>query len=177
MEVKLTQVEATDLSSIKLLLNAYKDHLGEYREISDPLLKDEYEYVSSSNDVYRFGIKISRNEYHPLDFVGICGIQNIDWVSRNGDLFFLMQDPDNPSKSTIPPSSAGSEAFNELLRFGFAEIGMNKLTIEVVRSNDITNIIDSMGFVAEGVKREARYKNGSYIDVAIYSLLSQEYSC
>lgn len=177
MEVKLTQVEITDLSSIKILFNAYKDHLSEYREISDSLLKEEYEYVSASSNVYRFAIKVSRNEFHPLDLVGICGIQNIDWVSRNADLFFIMQDPDNPSKNTIPPGETAKQAFNDLIKFGFSEIGLNKLTFELVRSNEVSLILDGFGFVAEGVKREARYKNGKYIDVAVYSLLSQEYLC
>ena len=37
------------------------------------------------------------------------------------------------------------------------------------------NLYEKVGFVHEGTKRNARYKNGKFVNMLIYSILKDEY--
>lgn len=70
----------------------------------------------------------------------------------------------------------GTDALRVLLRYGFAELGLHRVGLDVFAYN--TRAIATyrkLGFVEEGRRREVLYHAGERHDVVLMSLLSREW--
>jgi RimJ/RimL family protein N-acetyltransferase len=63
-----------------------------------------------------------------------------------------------------------------LCEYAFAERRLNKLRADVLATNDASRtVLDSLGFVEEGLLREEQYVYGEYVDVHRYGLLADDW--
>ena len=63
-----------------------------------------------------------------------------------------------------------------MLKFGFAELGMNKIYAAFLTRNPASGkVMAKMGMTFEGVLRQHVIKWGQYEDVGYYSILRSEY--
>ena len=68
------------------------------------------------------------------------------------------------------------DAYAVFLRHMFDEIGMNKVTVEVLEHNHrAQRLYERIGFVFEGRKRQEVWRDGRYLDSMILSILKSEY--
>ena len=170
----LSQIEAPDLPLIKGVLSSDFRNFSDFNsELSVSDVMQLYKESNNENN-YMFSIKITREEDYKRTLCGVCGISDIDWISRNGKLMFWMVDVGGFSAS--PQDYVTSRlAFSKLLAFGFKELNLYKLSFEVFDGNDVQAVLGDLGFVAEGVRRQAKFKRGKYIDTTVFSLVSQEF--
>lgn len=69
----------------------------------------------------------------------------------------------------------GTDTMRTLCRFGFDFMNLNRIELEVYLSNPrAIHVYETVGFVREGVRREAMYKYGRYLDVLVMGLLRGE---
>lgn len=69
------------------------------------------------------------------------------------------------------------EALNELVRFGFIVMKLNRIEANTDQYNLASQTtLESVGFIKEGVKREAEFEYGSFLDMHSYALLKKEWS-
>ncbi len=69
-----------------------------------------------------------------------------------------------------------TEACRAVIRYGFEQIGFNKVQICCRPSNTPSNkVIDKCGFTYEGTLRDFFYMDGHYEDRKYYSILASEY--
>ena len=69
-----------------------------------------------------------------------------------------------------------SEAPRGLIRFGFKEMGLNRIEASADPLNlRSLRLIEGRGFRKEGVLRQRFYYKGAFHDDAIYSLLKEEW--
>jgi RimJ/RimL family protein N-acetyltransferase len=67
-------------------------------------------------------------------------------------------------------------AYIQFMSFLFNEYGLNKISLEVLDTNvRAYNLYKSLGFRKEGVKRQEIYKEGTYIDSIVMSILKEEF--
>ena len=170
-KIDLMQIEKNDIPDLKRFINSFRHHLPEYKEVNIESLNEQYLLQLTDPNAYYFTIRGLKEGGYALYTEGFCSINNIDWVARHGELRFLMQG----SSATFPSTESAKQAFGKLLSFGFEEINLNKLWINVVDGNNIKEFLDKFGFVAEGIKREACFKRGEFVDITVCSLLAQEY--
>jgi RimJ/RimL family protein N-acetyltransferase len=70
----------------------------------------------------------------------------------------------------------GTAALREVLRIGFGEIGMHRIRLEVHAGNVRgVRCYEKCGFRHEGVLRQARFKRGRWVDVAVMAILREEW--
>lgn len=70
----------------------------------------------------------------------------------------------------------GTDAIATLLRFGFEEMNLNRIELNVYAENDrAIACYRKCGFVEEGRLRQARYQEGRYQDVVLMSVLREEW--
>jgi RimJ/RimL family protein N-acetyltransferase len=63
-----------------------------------------------------------------------------------------------------------------LLRHGFKTLNLNRICLRVYETNlGGIRAYEKAGFVHEGRFRQAEYRDGSYIDVLLMSVLQSEY--
>jgi RimJ/RimL family protein N-acetyltransferase len=70
----------------------------------------------------------------------------------------------------------GCDAIVTLLRFGFHEMGLNKVWLHVYEFNERARACyKKCGFVVEGTLRENAYREGKYIDTITMGILRSEF--
>lgn len=68
------------------------------------------------------------------------------------------------------------EVVDVLCRYGFTILGLQRLQVEAATDNEaMLRAATRAGFVAEGVRRQANWANGSFRDEAILGLLASEW--
>lgn len=70
----------------------------------------------------------------------------------------------------------GTEATKLMIDYGFEELGLNRISLEVYDFNKRARYVySSCGFVSEGRLREALYYNGEYHDAIIKSIIRSDW--
>lgn len=101
--------------------------------------------------------------------VGIFKISNIDWVSRTADVgwdIFL----------DWRRVGFGAEIVKTGADFCFSVLNLRRLTAEILEHNiPSAKCAIRAGFVLEGQKREAIYKDGRFMDSNLFGLLGRQF--
>ena len=110
------------------------------------------------------GAIIYRDEY-----VGDCGLGGIG-------------SPDNATEMgySISESEQGkgivTRVCRKLIEMAFLEQGVHRIMIRGATENLRSRAIpERLGFTFEGLQREAAFVQGNYLDLAVYSMLAQEW--
>jgi RimJ/RimL family protein N-acetyltransferase len=102
--------------------------------------------------------------------IGKCGTGHIDWKNSCVTIWIFIGNPENRSKGY------GSDALSLLVNFIFREMNMNRVQLYVFAFNErAVTSYKKVGFVVEGVQKQELFRNGTYNDVYIMSILKREY--
>ncbi|MCL5265013.1 MAG: GNAT family N-acetyltransferase [Chloroflexi bacterium] len=102
--------------------------------------------------------------------IGTVGLSNIDPVNRSAEFGRLMIGEDDELGK-----SYASDATRTLVRFGFVELSLNRIWLEVFAWNQQAIILyGRCGFWQEGVKRQAILAGGVFHDVVLMSVLRDD---
>jgi ribosomal-protein-alanine N-acetyltransferase len=102
--------------------------------------------------------------------VGNVALQNIDWISRSAELAVIIGEKDCRGKGI------GREACALVIRHGFSELNLNRIWFGTMENNTgMRKVAEALGFVCEGVLRQANCKQGRFVDGVVYGLLRSEY--
>lgn len=102
--------------------------------------------------------------------IGNCGLHLIDWRIRSTELGIFI------GEKGYWNQGIGTRVMKLLLHYGFETLNLNRIALEVYDSNPrAIHTYEKAGFVLEGRKRQATYRNGKYSDVLIMSVLRSEW--
>ena len=66
-----------------------------------------------------------------------------------------------------------TEVLEAVLDYAFDRVGFNRVQAEVFYGNDASSaVLKKCGMVLEGVARQKYYKNGEYIDTALWAIIA-----
>lgn len=171
-EVKIAQLERSDLYRIREFFNyGFRHLLDYYIPFSKLDIEKWYDDLGDNSKV--FAIRGSEDVYKDF-IVGLGGFLHIDWISRHAEIMFMMIDKGGP-KVTLHNTELSKAAFKQLLDLGFSNYNLNKVYINMHENNDIKLVLEESGFVAEGIRRQAIFKGGQFMDSIVFSLLLSEY--
>lgn len=98
--------------------------------------------------------------------VGVISLYDIDWINRKAIVGNL----------AVRTARVGLEAVQTLVTYGFSQLGLHRIECHAYGGNTYTPwICEKIGGVFEGAARESLYRNGSWTDVKIYSMLDREW--
>jgi diamine N-acetyltransferase len=101
--------------------------------------------------------------------IGNCAFFNIDWRVRSAEIGILV------GEKEFWNQGYGTEAMQLYVQHGFGTLNLNRIALDVYANNlRAIRCYEKAGFKHEGVKREAMYKDGKYIDVLIMSVLRRD---
>ena len=125
-----------------------------------------YEGQAKNEDEFVFGIRTLEDN----TLLGTCSVFDFNHASRNGTVGIYIGDPDNWGKGY------GSDAMRVLVRFGFMDLNLHRIELHVFSYNArAIKAYEKVGFVQEGALREALYRDGTYHDIHIMSILQREW--
>jgi RimJ/RimL family protein N-acetyltransferase len=102
--------------------------------------------------------------------IGNCGLHNVDLKNRSATFGIVIGEKDYWGKGY------GTDATRTLLRFGFAELGLNRVELEVYDYNPrAIRTYEKAGFRRDGVHRQGLYRNGKFHDEYIMCILREEW--
>lgn len=102
--------------------------------------------------------------------VGNISLQAINWVSRNAEFAILLGD------KNFWGTGAATEASLLICRYGFERLNLHRIYCGTSSENrGMQKLATRMGMQQEGIRRQAMFKNGQYVDVLEYGVLSHEF--
>ncbi|MCF1594378.1 GNAT family N-acetyltransferase [Streptomyces muensis] len=71
----------------------------------------------------------------------------------------------------------GTEATRLIVGYGFEQLGLHRIQLEAYRHNHrALRVYEKVGFVTEGIRREAQTRNGQWLDEVLMAVLDHEWA-
>ncbi len=158
-------IEEADLKRMADLRNDPKiwTYLGDITMVT--LWSQQRWLEAVRNDPKRRYYVLSSSE---VEFLGIVRIDEIDWINRSarvgGDIV-----------SSLHGRGYGTRMFRLIVKYCFDYLNLNRLWLLVLETNHVAQkLYRNAGFVEEGRQRQAIYRDGSYHDYVMMSLLRSD---
>jgi RimJ/RimL family protein N-acetyltransferase len=103
--------------------------------------------------------------------IGTAGLHELDFVNGNAEFGISI------GEKSMWNQGFGTDALNAICDFGFGELRLERIELEVYASNArAQRSYEKAGFVLEGTLRRRHYAQGRHEDVLILSLLREEWA-
>lgn len=172
-KVGLRAVEKDDLQFLRDWRNIshFRKNFREVRELS--LVDQEKWFESLQNTKHiNFMFTIVRlSDGHPI---GAAGLLYINWINRSADFSFYIGE----GEAYIDKEGLALEATDLLIRYGFNNLNLNKIWMELYEFDEkkLNFFKDKFNFKEDGCLRQNCFEGGRYWDSYIISLLKKEFS-
>jgi RimJ/RimL family protein N-acetyltransferase len=101
--------------------------------------------------------------------VGTVGLDPVDWADGSVELGYWVA-PDYQGQGY------GTEAVELVVGYAFDQLGLRRLSARVIAFNEPSvRLLERVGFVREGTRRETAFVDGEYHDTHWYGLLEAEW--
>lgn len=100
--------------------------------------------------------------------IGLINIDGLDWPNSHAEVGIALID------KNVRGQGYGLEALQLLLKFAFGELGLHRIWARIIADNTASvRLFSKAGFVHEGTLRQHVLRKGSYRDMLIYGILSE----
>lgn len=168
--VVLRKFEEKDIASIYLFRNdpQIKRNLGGFSlGYSTEDIKKWIEFHNKSANEMMRAIVTKTDDI----CIGHVGFYNIDFRTRKAEFAIIVGDQNCQGKGI------GKKVTKEMLRIGFKELNLHKIYLTVLESNiKAINLYKSFGFHNDGILIDEVFRDGSYHNMFLMSLLESEYA-
>ena len=148
---------------------------AQYRRLADtdaprPLAPDHFRDRDEAHgeDPNNFEFRIrALDDDRLLGFVAVVGIE---WPNRHGWVAIGLGDPAERARGF------GTEAMGLVLRYAFHELGLHRVSLDVIADNQpAIALYRSLGFIEEGRLRERVLRDGQRTDLLYMGLLARDW--
>jgi len=137
-----------------------------YRPVHETAHREWFARTLKRQDLVIFGIRTK----HENRLIGVCQLHSIHPVHRSAELQIRIGDGAWRGKG------CGREAVTLLLATGFRDLNLRRIYLHVLASNTrAVRLYEHVGFVREGVLREAAHINGDFEDLLVMAILKRDY--
>jgi ribosomal-protein-alanine N-acetyltransferase len=100
--------------------------------------------------------------------IGNISLQKINWIDRNAEIAFLLGEKNFQGRGIM------SEAGRLMIRHGFNALNLHRIYCSTSSENTgMRKLAEKLGLLAEGLRKEAIFKNGKYSDIVEYGILNK----
>lgn len=127
---------------------------------------DYFRWTQETRDAVVLAIVDEKNTRH----IGNVSLQSIDWIGRSAEFAILVGAMDYWGKGV------GYETGKLLIDYGFSRLNLHKVYCGTSEHNmGMQKLAAKLGMIQEGVRRQAMYKFGRYVDLFEYGVLREEF--
>ena len=120
---------------------------------------------TSNNNIVLAIINNSDNKH-----IGNVSLQNLSWVNRSAEYAILLGDKSYWGKGVA------SEASILICEYGFSRLNLHRIYCGTSSKNvGMQKLASKIKMTQEGVRKEAMYKNGEYVDIIEYGVLKNDF--
>ncbi|MBQ8508660.1 MAG: GNAT family N-acetyltransferase [Clostridia bacterium] len=173
-------LETDRLTLRRMKTSDYKDMYDYARrpEVTRYLLWEPHTSIERTKDYLRY----LQTRYRTGDFydwaleersthrmIGTCGFTTLDFQNNGAEVGYVLH-PDYWGAGFAP------EAVRRVLSFGFMELNVHRIEAKYIVGNDRSRrVMEKCGMSFEGVRRSSMFIKGSYQDIGVCSILSEEF--
>lgn len=130
--------------------------------------KKWYEKILTSN----FPVTVFGIEYlEKFELIGLTILKDINLINRSAEFAIYI------GEKSFRGKGLALEATLETLTFGFYKIGLNRIFLKVLENNiKSIELYKKAGFVNEGLLRNSVFKNNSFQNELLMSILKDEFA-
>ncbi|MEJ2736582.1 MAG: GNAT family protein [Anaerolineae bacterium] len=140
------------------------EYFGTYSPLSLPQEEKWYEEMLQDRSFCVFAIEFEGQH------VGGAGLSAIDGRTASAEAGLFIGRPD------MWGHGLGFDVLQTLLRFGFAQMNLNRIYLRVFAENErAVHLYEKLGFQHEGRWRQAEFRHGRYHDLLWMSVLRDEW--
>jgi len=167
--VRLRGIEREDIPTFVRWFN--DPEVRRYLLFNDPMSKAQEErwferFLDRKDYIFAIEALIEGTWSH----IGNCGLEDIDY--RNGVAAFGIMIGEKAHWS----QGYGTEATRLLVGFGFRELRLNRIQLQVYDFNTrAIRCYEKAGFIHEGVQRQGLFRDGRHCDVHWMGILAEEF--
>jgi len=167
--VTLRAIEKEDFELLFYLINA--PEIEEMIEgwnlpISSDEQKNWIQNYSNTNNNIKLMIELSNGKT-----IGMIMLTDIDWKNRQAAIGYKIS---APAEDRIKGDM--KDAINAILTYAFYELGLNCIRSLILEKNIFSvKLAKKLNFQMEGILRERIFKNGTFNNQIMFSILKAEY--
>ncbi|MBI4311604.1 MAG: GNAT family N-acetyltransferase [Chloroflexi bacterium] len=170
-DLTLRQPVAGDAAALFALVEGNRAHLRQWLPWVDSVrtLEDEERHVERMLAPDAESRELTFLVEYKGRVVGTIGLRGLTSASKAGEIgYWLAEDAQGKGIMT--------RSCEALLDYAFSRRGMHRMQIRAATGNARSRAIpDRLGFILEGVQREAELLYDHYVDLAVYGLLEGEW--
>ena len=171
-EITLRWSTMADAEPLFALIDANRAYLARWLPAMDGIrtVEDERQWVEGRLKVQEEGTGTPGLVEYRGALVGSVGVDWIDYMRKVCEIGYFLAE-DMQGRGIITRSCAA------LLDYIFHTLGLNRAQIRAMPENTRSVAVPQrLGFVYEGVQRQAQQLNGQFYDFAVYSMLASEWA-
>ena len=101
--------------------------------------------------------------------IGTCGFTSFDLPNNSAEVGYVLSSP-------YWGQGIGPEALRAVITFGFEALYLNRIEAHFMPANNASRrVLEKCMMQPEGVRREAMYAKGRYIDIETYAITEKDY--
>jgi RimJ/RimL family protein N-acetyltransferase len=103
--------------------------------------------------------------------IGFVGLYNVDLINKNAEIAIILGEREFRGRGI------GEESLRLVCGFAFKYLGLNLISAQILSSNQPSlNLFRKIGFKEEGLLKNRIYRNGTWHDIVLMRLLSEEWT-
>ncbi|TCS40702.1 GNAT family N-acetyltransferase [Reinekea marinisedimentorum] len=148
-----------------------RSYLRQWLPWVDPTqtVEDTRLFLATCQQKYAMQKQFTTLMYLHGQFIGIAGYNDLNHANHTGEIGYWMA-------MHCQGKGFMSAAVRKIIELGFNNFDLNRQVIRAAVDNKPSRAVaERLGFTYEGVERQSANLNGRYLDMAVYSLLKQEW--
>nr|WP_121273619.1 GNAT family protein [Pedobacter schmidteae] len=152
-------------------VNANRIHLSKFLSWVDGMQSpgDFMAYIKNCEALYADGKEVSFVIFLDELLVGRIGLHYLNLQNKSAAIGYWITEAAQGKGVMI-------RACRALIAFGFRKLGLRRIEIKAATANLKSRAVaEKLGFLQEGVLRQAELVNGEFLDLVLYAMLDNEW--
>jgi ribosomal-protein-serine acetyltransferase len=168
---------------MKLLEPEHTEELYRLTEANRPFLRNWFSWVAGVRSEYdtrsfidetarrrRIGDGFGYGIFHDGRLCGVAELSGVNSPNRSGQIgFWLCEEDHGKGRMT--------RACGTLTDYAIDTCGLNRVEIRTSAMNERARAVpERLGYMLEGIARQAKKRSDRFVDMAVYSVLAEEWA-
>ncbi len=170
-DIALKRLDQEDAEVIFNLVDKNREYLREWLPWvdSNATIEETRTFIKSTDDQHNQNFGFHSSIWFRGEIAGIIGFHKIDWMNRNVEIGFWLGEK-------FQGNGIITKCCKVLLDIAFYDYDLKRVQIRAATGNKKSNaIIERLGFIKEGVARQAELLYNHYVDLNVYSMIAEDW--
>ena len=169
-DIYLMLIRNKDDEELFQLIDSSRDYLRQWLPWVDESksVENTREFIEASKKQFLSESGFQAGIWYKEKLVGVIGFHSINWGNRNSSIGYWLH-------SDYQGNGIMTKACKSLVEYAFEELNLNRIEIRCAEENFKSRAIpERLGFIQEGIAREAEWIYDHFVNHIVYSKLKSD---